>query len=62
VRDVAAELVKRGQLWPGPPDGHAMMRLQSGRMPGHVDRIKKLVLEKGTKKYSNLAADRQGRF
>lgn len=58
MRDVAAELVRRDQLWPGPPKGHAMMRLQTGRMPGHVDRIKTRVLEGSGKKSSNLAADR----
>lgn len=59
---VVAEMLRRGQLWPGRPHGgDAMMRVQAGRMPGHVDRIKKHALEKeqgGAARFSNLAADR----
>ena len=59
---VVDHLLDRGQLWPGRgKGGDAMMRVQFGRMPGHVDRIKAHVAEKQQAKaprFSNLAADR----
>jgi DNA polymerase/3'-5' exonuclease PolX len=62
VNAVVDKLLERGQLWPGRgKGGDAMMRVQSGRMPGHVDRIKAHVAEKQQAKaprFSNLAADR----
>lgn len=42
-----------------------VLQVQSGRMPGHVDRIKKHVLEKqqgAAARFSNLAADRCSTF
>jgi hypothetical protein len=64
VNAVVDELLARGQLWPGRgKGGEAMMRVQHGRMPGHVDRIKAHVAEKEkdgvrSTRFSNLAADR----
>ena len=59
---VVDKLLERGQLWPGRgKGGDAMLRVQFGRMPGHVDRIKAHVAEKQQAKaprFSNLAADR----
>lgn len=58
VKDVAAELVRMGRLWPGLPESAAMHRIQTGRMPGHVDRMKAHFLGDNSAPASNLAADR----
>jgi DNA polymerase beta thumb len=62
VNAVVDQLLERGQLWTGRgKGGDAMMRVQCGRMPGHVDRIKAHVADKQQAKaprFSNLAADR----